>query len=369
MRPVSDAFLSVVQGSHEIIVAARVVEPGQSGTDPGGIDLDVIDGDVTFDSTAQVRGTLDLTVDGHGWTPQTNADPRQPYGNEIWVARGVRIGGGIELVSQGYFRITEVDQDESPHGDLRISGQDRTSAIVDDRFTAPRQFSAADTVQGVITTLVGETLPGIPIDYTADNPALGRSLTEDQDRYGVIKSLIDSVGAIMYFDHQGHLVVKPVPDITAPVWTVAGEPGGVLVQASRTLSRDGVYNAVVVSGEGADSTAAVTATAYDNDPNSPTYWYGSYGRVPGFYSSETITTTSQAAVAARAALRKVLGLPYSIDLTAVPNPALEAWDVIRVRYPNRSEVHLLEKVTIPLVATTAMTGTTRSGLPTTIEVS
>jgi hypothetical protein len=125
----------------------------------------------------------------------------------------------------------------------------------------------------------------------------------------------------------------------------------------------------VVSGEGADDTANVTAVAIDNDADSPTYWYGPYGHVPGFYSSSTITTLGQAGVAARAALLKVTGLPYSIDLTAVANPALVADDVIRLRYPGKSEIHLLEKLTTPLVAKTAMTGTTRSGLPTTIEVS
>lgn len=369
MRPVSDAFLAAVRGSHRMVAVARVVAPGQSGTDPAGTEITIADGDVAFDSTAQIRATLDLTTDGHGWDPRAGQHALQPYGNEIWVARGIQLGGHNELVSQGYYRITSVTQDSVPHGQLRIAGQDRMSAIIDDRFTSPRQFQHNQNISTTITQLAQETLPGTVVDFLADDAALGRDQQIDSDRYGFMKDLCDAIGAHMYWDYRGHLVVAPVPDLTSPVWTVDAGDGGVLVEASRTLSRDSVYNAIVASGEGADDTSPATSIAIDNDPSSPTYWYGDYGHVPGFYSSPTITTKGQAGIAARAALLKVLGLPYSIDFGAVSNPALEDYDPIRLRYPGKSEVHLLEKLTIPLTAAQAMDGTTRSSLPTTIEVS
>ena len=50
-----------------------------------------------------------------------------------------------------------------------------------------------------------------------------------------------------------------------------------------------------------------------------------------------------------------------MDFTAVPNPALEPWDPIRIRYSDRDgiELHLIESITVPLVADAPLTATTR----------
>jgi hypothetical protein len=105
----------------------------------------------------------------------------------------------------------------------------------------------------------------------------------------------------------------------------------------------------------------VRALAVDSNPDSPTYWSGPFGKVPRFYSSPFITTTVQAQSAAASILRQSLGLPYSVDFSLVPNPALEPLDPVLVRYSNRdaAETHVIEQLTVPLVASAAMTATTR----------
>lgn len=370
MRPASSAFLAAVTGSHTMLARARVVAPGQSGTDPDGDEIGIIDGDVVYDATADVRATLDLTTPGYGWDPRVGRSLIQPYGSEIFVERGIQIvTGATEWVSQGYYRIYEVGQDQAPHGDLRIAGRDRMSAIVDARLTAPRQFGASTLASDVVTQLVTEVLPDAQVDYLADDGPIGRQLVAEQDRYAFLRDLADSRGARIYWDYRGHLVISPVPDPDMPVWTVAGGEGGVLVSVSRSISRDGVYNGVVATAEGADTQTPARALAVDNNPDSPTYWRGTYGQVPGFYSSPLISSSSQAASAARAMLQRTLGLPYAVDMSAVPNPALEDSDVITVAYPGVSETHILDRLTIPLTAQAAMTGTTRHSQAIAIEVS
>ena len=83
--------------------------------------------------------------------------------------------------------------------------------------------------------------------------------------------------------------------------------------------------------------------------------------MPRFYSSPLLTTQAQTAAAARSLLVRAVGLPYAVDLTAVPNPALEPYDPIRVRHPGGrlAEVHVVDKLTIPLTAGGAMPVTTR----------
>jgi hypothetical protein len=99
--------------------------------------------------------------------------------------------------------------------------------------------------------------------------------------------------------------------------------------------------------------------AVDSGTQSPTRWGGPFGRVPKFYSSPFITTYSQAWAAAHAMLAKELGLPYSADFTAVPNPALEPGDPVRVSYPGRAETHIIDRMTVPLTVGAPLAASTR----------
>ncbi len=82
--------------------------------------------------------------------------------------------------------------------------------------------------------------------------------------------------------------------------------------------------------------------------------------MPRFYSSPFITTQAQAENAAVNLLRQSLGAPYDVGASAVPNPALKPYDAIRVVYNDGSrEMHIVEKVTIPLTVDAALNIATR----------
>lgn len=362
MRPVSAAFLASLRGSHRIVSQAFVVAAGQTGTSPVGTELTILDGDVQLDATADVRGTLALVVDGTGAFPRRASDDLAPYGNEIFVRRGLAFGGGrIEWVSLGYFRINSAGQDEPPDGPIRIAGQDRMGGLIKGRLTEPRQFPATDTYGDVLADLVTDVYPTAVIEWddTTDEDPLGRSLICEEDRWLFLNDLVTGVGKIWYWDHRGHLVIKNQPDPDSPVWTVDSGANGVLVGMGREISDDGVYNAVVASGEALDTEAPPHAVAVDASPDSPTFWGGPFGKVPRFYTSSFITTTEQAQAAAAAMLRSVLGVPYSVDFQSIVNPALEPWDPIEVRLRGRRETHVVTFLTVPLTAEQAMTAQTR----------
>lgn len=363
MRPVSDALTAAVRGSHRMAARARVLLPGATGVNPDGVEIPILSGsDVQFDSTADVRATLDLTTTGAGWDPTPGKHMLQPYGNEIFVERGVQHqGASIEWVSQGYYRIWSVRQDNAPNGQLRIAAKDRMSGIIDSKLTAPRQFKADRSARSVVEELVTEVYPAAQIDWQVDDRVIGRDQVTEQDRWKFLNDLVTGMAAIWHWDYRGYLVVAPAPNLAVdpPVFRVNGGSGGVLVSAARSISRDSVYNAVVATAEGADDKSPAKAIVYDNDANSPTYWHGPFGQVPEFYSSPTITTQGQAEAVGRAELAKRTGLPYSMDLKAVPHPGLEDNDVVQVDYPGRSEHHIVDKLTMPLTADDAMSASTR----------
>jgi hypothetical protein len=335
VRPVSDRFLAALRGSHAGPVEAYVVAPGQTGTAPTGTLIPVIDGDVRVDAKAKVRSTLTLSTDGVGTFPDQAGDLFAPYGNEIFVRRGVGFGGGsVEWVSLGYFRIDSVEQDDAPDGPLRIAAQDRMAGLVEARLLAPVQFGPTATYGTVVDQLVTEVYPWAVIDWddATDTDPIARTVIAEQERFDFLDDLITALGKIWFWDHRGRLVVKNLPDPEDVVWEVNAGAGGVLVELSRDLSREGVHNAVVASGEALDTATPPRAVAVDNNPASPTYWHGPFGKVPRFYSSPFITNGVRAAATAASMLRKALGLPYNVDFRQVPNPALEPYDAVAVNH-------------------------------------
>lgn len=364
MRPVSDRFLRTIRGSHQAAFEALVVAPGQTGTQPTGTPITILPGsDVHLDGAASIRATLELSTTGEGMWPTNAGDLLAPYGNEIFVRRGIRYGNGTtEWVGLGYFRIYTPEQDQAPKGPIRVSGRDRMSGIVDGKFTTPRSFSASATYGDVVGTLVGEIYPWATIEWddaTQRDTPIGRQIIANQDRYAFLNDLVTAVGRICWWDHRGVLVIRTPPSATRPVWEVNHGAGGVLVSLSRRLTREGVYNGAVVTGEGADAANPVRAVVVDSSPTSPTSWWGPFGKVPKFFTSPLITRIGQAKAAATTMLAQELGLPYAVDFASVPNPAVEPYDPIRVRYPGRSEMHVIDRLTIPLHVDAPLKASTR----------
>lgn len=371
MRPVSDAFLRTITGPHKMVAEARIVAPGQTGTDPEGVTIQILSGDVRLDASADVRSTVDLTTSGVGMWPSSPSDLITPYGPELWVRRGIEYGNGQrEWVSLGYHKIYSVEQDEAPDGPIRIAARDRMAGLVDARMLAPVQFNPNHTVRQFFDRLVLEVYPWavIEYDFLPEAIAVNRTIVVEEDRYAALFDMARSLGRVMYWDHAGKLQIRKPPDVATPAYEVSYGRNGVLVEMSRSLTRDGVYNAVVAQGEAPDDKPPVRAVARDMNPVSPTYWYGPFGQVPRYYSSPFITNTEQAASAAAAMLARSIGLPYSVDFTAVPNPALEPLDRVRIRYRDGSTVHVVQTLTIPLTPSGAMEATTREQTNVAIEI-
>jgi hypothetical protein len=167
-----------------------------------------------------------------------------------------------------------------------------------------------------------------------------------------------AIGAEVYADADGTFVIAELPDVltTTPVWTIAAGEGGAYIRAARGMSAGDIRNGWLVRGENTETnTAPVTELVVDTDPGSPTYWDGPFGHRPGFYSSATITTSAAAIAAGTLLLRASVAPNASADISALPNPALEPGDVLRVVYPDgTAELHQVHSVPIDLGVGAAM---------------
>lgn len=364
MRSVSEAWNRTIKGSHRMVAKAIVTDTFQSGTSPDGVEIPILGGDVVLDGRAAIRATLDMATDGNRMWPTHSDSLFAPYGNEVWVFRGVQYSDElIEYVGLGPFRIQAPEQQDAPNGPIRLTGRDRMAGIVDARLVAPQQFLSGASLGFIMDTLVLGVYPDAVIEWddATDAAVITRPMICDEDRFAFLDDLVASRGKIWHWDHRGVLVIRSVPDPTDPVFEVHSGAGGVLINVSRVLTRDGVYNAVVASGTGADTLTPAFAAVIDNNPNSPTYYFGRFGPVPKFYTSPFLFNDTQASDAAEAMLRQSIGLPYTIDFAAVPNPALEPFDPVSIRSGTGQgrETHVLDRLTIPLTPAAAMTATTR----------
>jgi hypothetical protein len=365
MRPVSSQFLEALRGSHKIFARAQILTSFQTGVNPiNGIALNIISGSVSLDGEADIRSSFELTtVGGTTAFPQRPVDELTPYGNEIFIERGVELAdGSVEIVSLGYFRIDSVEQRNAPFGSVHVVGYDRMKGIIEARLTKPMSFTSGTTISTIFNQLILEVYPQAVIEFDDSSFAsstLNSTQIAEEDRYDFLNNIVTSYGKIMYWDYRGILVVQTPPDPTVSVWDINAGKYGVIVDFRRSIDREGVYNAVVTVGESVNDTPPVRAIAVDNDPTSPTYWYGSFGPKPRFFSSSFITTYEQALGAAENILKKTLGLPFSIEFSIVPNPALEPFDAVTINQLDIISLHVIQTLTIPLDAESTQTGSTR----------
>jgi hypothetical protein len=348
MRPASPEFLASLRYSHVIASSVGLLFPG----DPTPVDVPVEAGSVTIDRTAQNRRAGTVTIP---WSLNAGEDlgvdlRTLTLGGYAQLRRGLRYAdGSTELILLGTLRVESVTW-----GTLEASASlelaDRMAQVRDEPFTVPyaakgkRPHQAAiDIVTAVFGSSITYSAPYQPTDTIGDVIYTG-------DRGEALSELEQSYSAETYFDAAGNFVFDQRPGDSEPiVWTVDAAEAGVMVDARENLDRTGIYNGVLVTGQPEADLPPVTALATYYDAASPIRWGGPFGKVVLLAESTSVTTQVQAAQTAQSLLRLRLKQTRSLDLTAAPNPALEAGDTITVVFADgRSETHLIDAVTINL---------------------
>lgn len=370
MYPVSQAFLDAIRASHTVAVHAAAYYGG--AVVPGGEDLLVVEGAVRVDAKSKVRRAVEglkvVSLDGDTATLRAILDPP---GTEIRLSRGVAFpDGSTELAPLGRFRVGAVADDLTVPGAVSVTGPDKTAAVIDDRFLAPRAGDTTKTIPGQIAALIQESIPGVTVtDLSGVTTLVRDGVVWERERWDAIEELASSIGCVVYTNPDGAFVIEKETDPEAPAdWTVTSGEVGILLGGSRSTTREGVYNVVVATSSPTDGSAPVYGKAEDTDPASPTRVSGPFGRVPRFYSSPLLTTDAQALSAAQAILARSIGRRGALDVETLVNPALDAGDRVDVTFPDGStQKHIVDSFSVPLSPTGSMTLVTRTTDPSEAE--
>lgn len=367
MRSVTAQFLQALTASHRPVFSVDVMSGGSTVV----ADLPITGGSVTVDAGSEVRYTCSVTVADVMYLPKLPTDALAPYGNRLRIRRGIRYQNGVsEWVTVGLYVIEQVSGDRDL-GPVQVSGKGLESAVQAQKLTLPFTTAGQSSHVNAIAALVSDALPGTAVDstgVTGDAVPATKSWDVDADRWAACRELAAAIGAEAYFDVEGTLIVRdlpPPPESATPVWTVSAGPGGVLVGDDLGMSVAGLYNGVRCQSDGnsVDGTAPVSGQYVDSDPTSPTRWGGPLGKRLKIVSSPLYKTSGQCEQVAEAMLPRVLGPNRTIGLKAVPNPALEAGDCIRVVHLDGTpELHIVQSLSIPLDVSGDYTIATRSGI-------
>jgi hypothetical protein len=335
---------------------AGVAVAGATGLRPTG-------GGVTDTSRPGVRRTLNLELAGGTDLYELLA----PTGTMLTVtANVVYTSRQAQAVPMGVFDV-DADTLSEGNGAVSLTAPDKWARIQRAQFLKPQASSRGALVVDQITALIRGALGASEtVNVTATSTATVGALTWDRDRAEAINQLAKQIGAWVYFDREGTATVADLPVIGMSAdWLIDASASGVLIELDREQSRADAYNVVVVDSSAASGAKFTPQMAWDSDPASPTYAgtnpltnpssAGPFGIVPYFYSSPILTSGTMALRAARTTLARVVGLASQVSLTAVPNPAIDAGQVIDVLPPGTGraiERHIADTVSHPFAGGT-----------------
>lgn len=324
----------------------------------------VVSGSVTQDRTAAQSGRCSLVLAEPTLIPTLTAGYLAPFGAELQISRGIRYSAhSTETVPLGVFPI-QSSQIDGVSLTTTVTGVDRSQTVADARLEDDYTIAAGTNYATAIQSLISDGVPGltylfVPTGYTT--PLL--VFPAQTDRWAAAQGMATSIGCELLFDGAGRCVMRAEDGtVPSPALSIAEGAGGILVSASLKLDRSTAYNRVVATGENTTVGVAPPRGVWtDDNPASPTYYFGAFGHKPMFYSSPFITSNAQAASAAYAIGSAGHGVGRSLDFAAVPNPALETGDAVIVKRTalGINELHVIDTLTIDLSAAGAMTGTSR----------
>lgn len=348
MWDVSDRWDSALRSSHRVVCRVEIWRSGVqvlSAGQPTG--MTVVGGSVRVDGTSKVRRALSLESADVLRMPTEVGGILSPVDTDLKVFTGVEFTeGDEELVPVGVFRVASVTR-SSLNGGLTVAGQDYAGVCADARFPRPWNVPRNSYVTAQIGALVTDVLPWVEVvDVTGDRTRHPGGVFE-RDRWDAVQSLAASVGADVAFDPAGRLLIRPLPTLDdTPHWVIDyGTPQSVLVDASVSMSTEGLYNAVTATSSDS-GTSPVSATVYQ--ATGPLRWRDGFQRTR-FYASPVLKTRQQCVAAARTVLARSAVLSQQVAPTSAPNPALDVGDTVLVPLPGQDPTsRLVSGFTLPL---------------------
>jgi hypothetical protein len=321
--------------------------------------LDVlISGYIGIDDVAVRRESHFTISDQDGaLTPRQATDLLTPKGTEMRISRGLYVRGenglsAYEYVPMGVFGI--VEPEIRSHSDgvvIEIKGFDRVDKLRALRFEDPWVVADGTPIHTAIAAIIADRMPEVAIRVTTSDFITPEVVFDRlSSPWDAIKALAESSAYVAYFDQLGQAVVEPITEIESGVTYTIGEKSVLMNVSRKFLDTENTYSGVIVRGQHPDY-LPISFELWDDDPTSPTYSSGPFGRRPYGVWSDLITGPEQAEAVAIDTLPRVTRMKQEVQITTRGHPGHEIYDVITVVDPRSGTdgKFTLISGTIPLV--------------------
>ncbi|ROS52921.1 hypothetical protein [Frigoribacterium sp. PhB24] len=343
MLPISDEARKALEDNHTPSYRARAFYGADLTVDD--VPLDV-DGSLSFSGDATPSATGSVYVrkqDGRSLVPRTDTDPLAPTGQEISIARVVRVGQTEWEIPMGRYRIEEVpdmreyfrlfpSMKEVVGWECQLKLVDRFDIIDADDFLVPESPKPGNSTWAEI-----QRLSPLPIVRSLPDRSVPPSLAY-KSRLEAIEDLMSNIGGIPHLTREGTLTARKKDawlTETVPVFTIDG-----VIDVGGGMSNKR-YNAVSVrSSTGSNDIVSVREI---NDPSNPLSVTGPLRRRTYKHSSPLIERQAQADAESTTILRRVSSKQSrSITFSCLPRPDIEVGDFGKVIDRNARRVFLGE---------------------------
>lgn len=357
MQTRSAEYVAQITQSHTVHARADLLVGGSPALE----NLAVLDGTVTLDPDAEHRGSLTATLlDTTGTlTPATAEDALASFAAELAPRRGIRLASGtLETFDLGIYGIDTLEVAESRQGlTLQITAFDRSKQVARNSWDQIWPIPAGSPVEVAGRDLLDNRRPGLSYELESSGHLTTLMVFGDRSEsnpWADARRVFASAGQDLYFDRAGAArAASPGSNNVLAAEFVEG-PNCTVTDLARQFSSAEVYNGVIVIGENA--AANLRATVWDEDPSSPTYYLGPFGRRPRTITTSKARTADQAAAIARLHFHRLAGRADQIQINTVPDPSLDPGDLVLVRRARAAVdgIYRIRRTEIPLRHTSTM---------------
>jgi hypothetical protein len=359
----SDRLAEVRTRCSQVTIPTRTVDPRLS---PDGWEIELFRGIALPDRHGRYGTLTDYITHGGSYVT---------YGDLGFVAApgsattsfGQDVAGGVMWVSQGILAIQDVDvSDEGGEAVTVIDAEDLSRKIDDAKLMASVGWDAAtDTLETKLAQLVQSAVPYLT--FQAEGATHPAPTIVHERKSSPLEILMESAKSVGYEAFlRGYTVVwRPEPDLRSATPVCELAEGSAWIEGKLNLSRRQSFNAWTVVGRNPDAqeNAEITATAYDDDPQSLTRWGGPFGYKPApDERNEQVDTQAKADAAVEALRLKNRGRSRAVHVESWPCALLETGDAVTMRRTplGLNEAALLDEVDLGMTVKAGMSVVSRT---------
>ena len=342
-------YRNLLAGAHRPTARLEVWRNGVRIDTYGDAGVPFYDGALTATLSSQVTRQLSFTTLESLWPANDVNGLLAPWGNEIRAYMGIKPGAGVPYEWQ-VFR-GRINEPELGDDSMSIPCVDRAADVKDSGFLGPSISQTTNSIDEEFVRIVKDGVADATFGTFDITHASTPALTWEWDRGSACDDLATASSAYWYALANGDYVLRRIPwTITqTPLLTLRDGDGGTLTAATPRLSRDNVFNAVIVFGERADGDLPVYAIASDNNPTSPTYINGAFGIKTKTINVQAAVNQGQALSLARTGLQQARSLSQSWSVNMIPDPSMELGDCVYIQARGQvPAIQVLSSFSLPL---------------------